>query len=572
MLRLKTSKNKKSYFHTLRKPGFTIPPENQLYECRPPKEEKVAKGIIIDAKGGYVKRRGGPASLGKISGDLTRAPVSQIRNRFQPTRQSFNKPTPRTSRVSDEERKRIKQEDVARNGTLVQVSDKTLNRVFDKFDLFTISNKILDLKRKGLMSKQEVRASALLKLTKEVMNAMREARGDEARVALDIIEEKHPGTLPRVDDLGTTPEEVAENPLLPISMLINAGRVNDETFLLLEDLIDNGTTIYLNPKNMMVNDIIPLVNILELDLEEIDDGLEYMQEGYAKRVLSYIVEQHKSRYPVVEDEKLIEDDEDDQQYDLFPQDILGLPEEMKDQPLQPRSAPPVPRDIPFMKQPINPPPILNPVEPTLEEVKEDEVYADVERGGNEAGEGLRQYVNQQTQKIMKIVKGIDRPPRAVYNDIKRQVKTAVEVGTTLLQMSNQPDEVLDGELVQDEIMRLMNIMGDITQELGQQRNFLEGLVKPGSSSYSGPTVEVMEDDAESAEVKLDDAIDSLNRPPKDTGEEIKMIDPNAIKQIGSKKEVYAGRALRTERGYTKNDLEKRNGKVYIKKGVRRKKK
>ena len=553
MLRLNTSKSKKSYFHILRKPGFTIPPENYLYECRPPEEVKIATGPIIKNKYGKVKVRGGPANLGKISGNLTQAPRQNVRNVFLPQRQSFNPVAPRTSRISEEEQKRIKEEDVARNGQLIQVSNKTLNRVFDKFGLFTISDKILEMSRTGKMSKEDVRASALLKLTKEVMNAMREARVDEAKEAIDRIEEKHPGTIPRIDELGNSPEEVAENPLLPLSMIIDAGVINDETFLLMEKLIDGGY-VYIDPDTLMIDDIIPLQNILQFSLDELRDAVLGMRDGAVKDLLTYILEQHPDLEEPMEEEPI-----EEEKMELEEGEII------------PKLPPPPPREIGYIPPPMPTakPPTLNPVEPTPEELEEDEVYAVVD-SGNDVGEAIRQYVKQQTDRITKILKGLpSNIPPSVHTEIKRNVKTAVEASNSLLRASQQPDNVLDNEKVQREIQKHMNLISDITNSIGYKSDLLQGLIE---QKPNAPSSEVMEDDAKMVEEKLDDAIESLNRPPKDIGEEVELIDPKAMKDVGTKKEVWNGKARRTARGYTKEDLEMRDGKVYIKKSVRGKKK
>tara|TARA_R110000796_G_scaffold39291_2_gene98098 strand:- start:188 stop:598 length:411 start_codon:yes stop_codon:yes gene_type:complete len=136
----------------MRKPGLVIPPENYLELCRPEEEIKIAQGVIIKNKYGVVTRRGGPETLGTQKGDLTEKPRVILRNRFQPTRQGYSRAYISNSRITDDERAKAKADDIARNGSLVQVSNKTLDKVFDKFGLLTMSDEILDMIRTGKMS------------------------------------------------------------------------------------------------------------------------------------------------------------------------------------------------------------------------------------------------------------------------------------------------------------------------------------------------------------------------------------------------------------------------------------
>jgi hypothetical protein len=526
MLRLNLGKTKHKEFYTLRNPGFIIPPENQLYECRPPKEVKTAMGVIIKAKGGYVKTRGGPANLGTISGNLTQQPVSIKRNVFLPQRQSFNPIAPRTSRVSDEERKRIKQEDVAKNGTLVQVSDKTLNRVFEKFDLFTISNKILKMKRQGLMSKQDVRASALLKLTKEVMNAIREGRASEAKEAVDKIEEKHAGTIPTIDELGTTPEEVKENPLLPLAMLNNADLVNEETFLLLEDLIAEGK-LYINPETLMIGDLIPLHNLLSFDLEELKNGLEDMYDSPVKDLLQFIIGANE--------EEMISDSESDEPE--LPQDIPEVPAELPEDIL----------DDEFKD--------FNPVEPTPEEVKEDVVYQ-VVRSGKDVGKSVRKYIVELNNKLERALTSlpIQKLDTTEYNKLSENQNKYNRTATELLNMSMEPDNVLDDEKKQEEIEGYLNILNNLvgdTETIARVLNLREP---------TPPKQEVMTDTEEKKEepptipeqLPRDVLFEEFDIPvlnPKRyfSGEPLsvdEMKNPK-LKRVGTREEVWNGLAIRT---------------------------
>ena len=541
MLRLNLGKTKHKDFYTLRKPGFNIPPENQLYECRPPKEVKTAMGVIIKAKGGYVKTRGGPANLGTISGDLTQAPRKAVRNVFLPQRQSFNPIAPRTSRVSDEERKRIKQEDVAKNGTLVQVSDKTLNRVFEKFDLFTISNKILKMKRQGLMSKQDVRASALLKLTKEVMNAIREGRASEAKEAVDKIEEKHAGTIPSVDELGTTPEEVKENPLLPLAMIVDAEEVNEETFLLLEDLITEGK-LYINPETLMIGDLIPLHNLLSFDLEELKNGLEDMYDSPVKDLLQYIIDANE--------EEMISDIESDE-----PEVPEELPQDILDDEFKPEAPPELPQDI--LDDEFKD---FNPVEPTPEEIKEDEVY-EVVRRGNDIGKGVQKYMIKLGNRLEKILKSL--PPGKIdetrYNYLERNQKEYTKTAMALNNLSMEPDDVLEKK--QEEIERYLNKLQDLIGNAEAIKRVLQ-VRQPRPPTPRPPRQEVMEDD-KPVEVKEEELepirrreelepirrreTPQLNPKRYSVGEPLTLeeMKNSKIKRVGTRDEVWNGLAVRT---------------------------
>jgi len=535
MLRLNPYNRKKTSqkaFYTMRKPGFVIPPENQLFECRPPEEEKVALGVFIKAKGGYVKRRGGPSTLGYDNGDLSKEPVSVKRNVFQPTRQQFNKPAPRTARVSDEELLRVKQEDVARNGALVQVSNKTLNRVFDKFDLFTISNKILKMKREGTMSKQEVRASALLKLTKEIRNAMREARVDEAKEAIDKIEEKHPGTIPSIDDLGTTPEEVAENPLLPLAMMLDAGEIEESSYLALLRKLEDGT-LYINPDTLKVNDLIPVANILQFDIDTLEDGIQDMPEGDLRDILEVLV---RGDFPIEMDEEPIEEEKIEYE---------------EGKPIIPRLAPKPPRELGFLPQPIAPPPIdlskFDPVKPTEEEVKDDKVYEVVETG-KDIGTALRKYITQQNEKILKILSSI--PPTLSIPDkqeVSKNVQKAIKIGNALTDLSTKPDNVLEDEMVQKEIERLLQQVSDIT---GNLFDFSKMLDEPSTTPLESPIIEVMEDSDELEPIRQR-TTPQLSAKRYDIGTPLSEEEAKNVKrEIGSRDEVWNKTALTTRRGAT----------------------
>jgi hypothetical protein len=546
----------------MRQQGFDIPPENYLYECRPPVEIKIAKGPIIRNKYGKITYRGGPETLGVVSGDLTQAPRENVRNRFLPMRQQHNTQAPRTSRVSDEERQRIRQEDVARNGQLVQVSNKTLNQVFDKFGLFTISDKILEMKRNGKMSKKDVRASALLKLTKEVMNAIRESRADEAKEAIDRIEAKHDGTIPRMDELGSTPEEVAENPLLPLAMMVDAGAVNEDTFLVLEDLVNNGELL-LDPQTMMINNLIPIQNILAFDLQDIEDGIEDMRAGRMKDILRFIVDKGKGEFPVEMDEEPIEEEEDDIKYEEG--DII------------PRPAPPPPREIGFLPQPINPPPILKPVEPTSEEVKEDEAYA-VVRSGNDVGKGVREYITELNNKLARTLSSLPIPLEpSLYNDLKTTQSAYNASATTLLDLSRQPDSVLEDERKQREIELYMNRLQDLIKNVEDISKIVN--VRPPPQILRPPPVELMEDPKEESKGELE-PIRQRETPqldPKryDVGTPLSEDEKRnpKIKRVGTRNEVWEGLAIRTgtnpRTSLTREDLvfDRRTQKVKSKNAV-----
>lgn len=417
------------------------------------------------------------------------------------------------------------------------------------------------MKRNGKMSKEDVRASALLKLTKEVMNAMREARVDEAKEAIDRIEKKHPGTIPKMEDLGETPEQVAENPLLPLAMLIDSEEVNEDTFLVLDQLFDE-QKLFLDPTNGLVNETIPLHNILAFDLQEIEDGLEDMKEGYAKRILTYIVEYGRGEFPLEMDEEPIEEDEKE----FIEEDILELPDEMKD---QPRKAPPPPRDIPFMKQPINPPPILNPVEPTPEEVKEDEAYA-VVRSGNDVGKGVREYIEQLNKKLAKTLSTLPIPLEPDrYNDLKTTQSAYNASANTLLELSKQSDSVLEDERKQREIELYMNRLQDLVKNVEEISNLVN--VRPTPQILQPPKQEVMVEEELEPIRQRQQA--QLNPKRYDVGTPLSEDEAKNVKrEIGTRDEVWNGRALTTRRGPTglrREDLvfDRRSNKVKSKNAV-----
>jgi hypothetical protein len=245
---------------------------NNFFDCIPPKIMPIARGVIIqpNSKRTEITTRRGPKTLGIEKGDLDIDIKNQIRDLFLPERRPFLRVAPDYHRTTDEERKQIRQEDIERNGSLVQVSNKTLDRIFDKFDLFTISDEIIKKVKSGEMSKEDARASTLLKLSKEIKNALREGKKTEIKKVINNIQKVDPNLLPKAIELGNTPDEIAQNPALVLAFadLYNNQNYNSQTLDNILDLIKKGVLKY-NPNDGYIDDTIKLDTLALLSSEDI---------------------------------------------------------------------------------------------------------------------------------------------------------------------------------------------------------------------------------------------------------------------------------------------------------------
>jgi len=261
------------------------------------------------------------------------------------------------------------------------------------------------------------------------------------------------------------------------------------------------------------------------------EGVETMRDGQVKNLLRYILEQQPD-FPQEMKEEPIEEEE----------------MEMKEGEIIPRLPPPPPREIGFVEPPIpraKPPPI-NPVEPTPEELKEDEVY-EVVRSGNDVGEGVRKYVAELNDKISRILKTL--PPQidpAMFNYIKDNQKEYTETASALVELSKQPDSVLDDEKKQEEIEKYLNKLQDLIGGAEGIANILN--VKP-TPSILGPKIEVMEEEEEKEELEPIRQRETAQLDPKryDIGTPLSEEEKRnlKIKRVGTRNEVWEGLAIRT---------------------------
>jgi len=301
MFKIRNSQKQPDFFAPQLQPngGFKTDENSitEIFDCRPKELDKFNATGRTTIKSNLIYQPSRPAIYGKYRkenyGNLIQKPMPVIRNSFLPSRKAVNLPNNDVNRTTEEERKQLRMEDIERNGSLVQVSNKTLDRVFEKFDLFTISDEIIDLQKKGKMSQKDVRASALLKLTKEVKQALKASSLEEAQDALKKIQKEKKDLIPDLSELGETPEQVGENPALLLALLhevVDDPEVDEFTLLLISEMVRD-REVYINPQNGMINDLLKLKSISNLSIDEIEEGLENIKDEDIKALLKSIVNQ-----------------------------------------------------------------------------------------------------------------------------------------------------------------------------------------------------------------------------------------------------------------------------------------
>lgn len=437
--------------------GFNVPPTEQLYDCRPAIVEiKKATGRIR-VSDNLVYQPTRPAIYGRYrkenSGNLIEKPVPVIRNSFLPSRKAVNLPNNNIYRTTEEQRQALRLEDIERNGNLVQVADKTLNKVFDKFDLFTISDEIVDLQRKGKMNKKEVRASALLKLVKEVKSALRSASIEEVRESLKKIKKEKDNIIPDLSDLGSDSDEVAQNPALILALMnevYNEEDTNEFTMLLIAEMLKDGV-ITINPNTGMINDILNLRVLSKLDVQDIEDGIGSIRDVDTRILLAAILNYaNKKEEEVDEDsdlETLISSDEEEKYPDV------DLPTKMPIGVSEPQGKAPEMPDIPVPSLPVD-----------------DKIYDVVEYGENEKiKKQLENYINKTKSEIMRILAQLPRELDVSRKEtLKKYRNEMTETAKNILAVKS-----FESNQVKEYIQGLINDLNEQKRKLITEMNLLE---------------------------------------------------------------------------------------------------
>ena len=523
----------------------------EIFECRPKELTKLnATGrTTIKSNLTYLPTR--PAIYGKYrkenSGNLIKKPVSVIRNSFLPSRKAVNLPNNNINRTSEEDRKALRLEDIERNGNLVQVSDKTLNKVFDKFDLFTISDKIIDLQRKGKMNKKEVRASALLKLVKEVKGALRSASIEEVRNSLKKIKREKADLIPDLSDLGSDPDEVAQNPALILALMnevFDEPDTNEFTMLLIAEMLRDGA-ININPETGMINNVLNIRVLSQLDLQDIEDGIDSIRDVDTRLILATLLNYADKKEEEVDEESdlesLISSDEDEEKYP-----DVDLPKTM---PITPAELPQdiLEEEFPTPKKPAELP------QDILEE--EFPIYDVVEYGSNKKiKKQLENYINKTKSEIMRILaqlpKQIDQPRRErLINYRTKMTKIAKDILSVDSFETRQIKEYVQG------------LINDLNEQKGKLETEMNLLMAPKEQQMldDGPLIEEIE-----KEVKEENNPFTDKETLKDTIENIKGIQNLWV--LAQKLNKYLGRGnkynIKKIQSYRTKDFDDLANKIY----------
>lgn len=459
--------------------GFQVPPTTQLYDCRPSIVEiKKATGrTTIRGNLTYLPSR--PAIYGKYrkenSGNLTEKAVPVVRNSFLPSRKAVNLPDNNIYRTTEEERDALRLEDIERNGNLVQVSNKTLDRVYDKFNLFTISDELIDLEKKGKLEKKDVRASAILKLVKEVKSALRTNSLEEVREALNKVKKHKANIIPDLSDLGSEPDDVAQHPALLLALmneLVDEEDTDEYMLLLLAEMIGNGD-IYVNPENAMINDLINIKVLAKLSIEDIEDGIDSIRDVDTRILLASILNKAKEK-----EEGYIESDTEEKYAEADEETYAESP------PIPSLGIPKVPPELPkdILEKEFEPPslPPDLPKDILEEEFEPEQIYEVVEYGSNEKiQKQIQDYINKTRNEIVRMLAKLPRQLDPSFEDkINMNKKRMLNIGKELFTIKN-----FESDDIKDYTQKLIN-------ELNEEKNKLTGLV----NSIEAPKQQEMLDD------------------------------------------------------------------------------
>jgi len=274
MLKIKTPNRKRTRanINLPKGNGFYVPPTAHFFDCKDPNPVLTARGPIIDNnnKRTQILTRRGPIVIQEPTKRRRGTYKLVPRNEFLPERQvSYSTPL-YPYRLSEEEMKQAKLEDVEKNGQLVQLSNKTLDRVFEKFDLLTISDDILKKVRTGQMSKKDARASAILALSKEVKDALKRGNKKDIVKAVKNINAVDKNLIPNLNQLGANPDEIKNHPALEVAVVKNNTLFDVDVLNAVMELIQEGKLI-LDPVENLINDVVDFDDLTKADIKEIEE-------------------------------------------------------------------------------------------------------------------------------------------------------------------------------------------------------------------------------------------------------------------------------------------------------------
>jgi len=485
MFKIRNSQKQPDFFAPLLQPngGFKTDENSitEIFDCRPKELDKFNATGRITIKDNLIYQPSRPSIYGKYRkenyGNLTQKPIPVMRNSFLPTRKSTNLPNNDVNRTTEEERKALRMEDIERNGALVQVSNKTLDRVFEKFDLFTISDEIIDLQKKGKMSQKDVRASALLKLTKEVKHALKTSNIEEAKEALEKIKKEKETLVPDLSDLGESPQDVAQNPSLLLALfneVMDNPDTDEDTVLIIRDMIADGE-IYINPENGMINDLIKLKAITSLDIEQIRDGISNIKDDEIKSIFEKLLKYVDKKEQEVDSN--LETDETITETRKEVDDIVTQREKIDVELDNANNNDEVPGFInrfnEKMDQPVEDLGDLSDDEEVIqvgEPVYDDEIYDIVEYGSEEkTKQKIKEFINKTHNEVMRILAQLPKQLDPSFEDkIKMNKKRMFDIGKELFTIKN-----FESDEIKEYTQQLINQLNKEKSELISYTNSIE---------------------------------------------------------------------------------------------------
>ena len=469
------------------KGSFYTPPTAQLFDCKTPQEIPLARGAIIDPskKRKQITTRRGPITI-PMPKETKREKYKLVpRDQFLPERQvSYSTPL-YPHRTSEEERELARQADIAANGLLVQISNKTLDSIYDKFDLFTIGDDILKKIRTGQMSKKEARASAMLAFTRELKTALAQGEKKDVDKLVKQINGADKKLLPTVQTIGSTPEEVASSSVLDVALLNSVAPFYDPAiFVTLTEMIQDGK-IKVNPDTDYIDNTIPFEVLANTSLSELEKAFALTENDEAMRadriLYKKVLDHHKGiSAPITQS---MDDEEKHSTSLLGP--ASGKPVGLQ-APLQDPAD--ILRDMPSGPPAAFPAEFGEPRIPAESKTRQDrttEFYADQSTKEDEFIEQITTYINELVKDIEKIVAGIDVATSSTEANNKllaataRQKEIQKKISGMVVQLKQDKTTLPD---VQGEINTLLSELGGMVQtladDMGEEQKRSVDIVPP----------------------------------------------------------------------------------------------
>jgi hypothetical protein len=458
MLKIKTPNRKRTRanINLPKGDGFYVPPTEQLFDCKQPNPVLTARGPIIEdnSKRTQILTRRGPIVIPEPTKQRRRQYKLVPRNEFLPERQvSYSTPL-YPYRLSEEEMKQARLADIERNGQLVQLSNKTLDRVFEKFDLLTISDDILKKVRTGQMSKKDARASAILALSKEVKDALKRGNKKDIVKAVKNINAVDRNLIPNLNQLGANPDEIKNHPALEVAVVKNNTLFDVDVLNAVMELIQEGKLI-LDPVENLINDIVDFDDLTKADIQEIEElyneSLDDNSLTDYKIITKLILDKHYGMAGAKPDAPEIQVMEDDpaertetirERSPTIDENLLGLAEEFEPQTMRERA---------------------------------DTFYDNLDLGdGKQFKEDIEVYTDELLSEIDTVIKNVDMPKASIetLNKITINKTKALDIERRLQQLTqNVLEDESDISDVEKEVKKLTqeleDILNTISDSLGE---------------------------------------------------------------------------------------------------------